>query len=72
MCISSSSSFGLGAAILCCNLVVSGPQALLFWHVSNVTKEHIFYDGNAFFYFYLQMCDFPVGKRTVVPPFGAG
>jgi hypothetical protein len=55
----------MGLATVCCNIAVSCPQALFFWDVKNNTTEHIFYADNAFFYLYLQVCDFPVGKRTV-------
>jgi hypothetical protein len=59
-------SFGnlvLGLATVCCNFAVSCPQALFFWHVSSITKEQIFYADNAFFYLYLQVCDFINSKH---------
>jgi hypothetical protein len=52
-------------ATVCCNFSVSCPQALFFWHVNSITKEHTFHADNAFFYFNLQVCDFPIRRRTV-------
>jgi vacuolar-type H+-ATPase subunit I/STV1 len=54
----------LGLATICYNFAVSFPQALFFWHVKNITKEHIFHPEFLFFYLYLQVCGFQVGKRT--------
>jgi hypothetical protein len=39
----------LGLPTVCCNFAVSCPQALFFWHVSSITKEHIFHSDNTFF-----------------------
>jgi hypothetical protein len=33
--------------------------------VNSITKEHIFHAGNAFFYLYLQVCDFLNSKPKV-------
>jgi hypothetical protein len=54
----------LGLATVCCNFAVSCPQALFFWHVNSITKAHIFHADNAFFYLYLQTCDFINSKPT--------
>jgi hypothetical protein len=65
-------SFGilvLGLAMVCCNFTLSFPQAPFLRHVGSITKEHKFHVNNTFFYLYLQVCDFLIGRRTRRVPF---
>jgi hypothetical protein len=55
----------LGLATICYNFAVSFPQALFFWHVKNITKEHIFHPEFLFFYLYLQVYGFINSKPTI-------
>jgi hypothetical protein len=38
----------LGLATVCCDLALSCPQALFFWHVNSIMKEHTFHAVCAF------------------------
>ena len=54
-----------GLATVCCNIAISCPRVLSFFHVNNITNAQIFQADNDFFYRYLQVCDLIISRRTV-------